>query len=686
MASKQRLVVIGNGMAGARTVEEILARGGGDMFEIAMFGDEPFGNYNRIMLSAVLEGSSNASEILLNPLQWYAEHTIRLRAGVRAERILRYARLVIGEDGGQEPYDKLIIATGSHPYIPALEGMTLTDGSLKAGIFGFRNLADCRHIAAYASGKRRAAVIGGGLLGLECARALARFNLEVHIFHHASHLMNQQIDPPAGVILKSQIEKIGIQVHLEAELRAIAGEQSVTGLEFDGGQAMACEMVVFATGTRPNYEIARSCGLTVERGIVVDDQMRSVDDRHIYAVGECIQHGGRTYGLVAPLWEQAKVLADHITGSDPKAAYHGSRIATKLKVAGVELASMGIIEPGEERDEVVQFSEPRKGTYKKVLIRDGHLLGAILLGDIGKAAYLLHAFDSNSPLPEERLNLLFDIGAPPKQVTFEQIPMDAQICNCNGVAMGALINCVKAGQRTAQEVMAATRAGTACGSCESMVREIVDWASGNSAPQTPLSLPGSDGEHELQRKYSTEIRALAFYKHQMLDHLNSAMRAFIVRQEMMFVGTADRRGHTHTSFRAGPAGFVKVLDRQTVAYPEYRGNGVMSTLGNISENPHVGLMFIDFGGDRIGLHVNGSARIVENGELSRLLNVGESAEVTNSNSPEIERWVVISVCDAFIHCSKHVPLMQKVDREVQWGTDDPRAKGGDYFSVAAGEK
>ena len=690
MASRRKLVVIGNGMAGARSVEEILARGGGEIFDIAMYGDEPWGNYNRIMLSAVLEGSTDASAILLNPLRWYDEHAIRLHAGVRAERIFRYARTVIGSDGSQEPYDKLIIATGSRPFIPPLDGVALPDGSLKPGIFGFRTLADCQRIAEYAAGKRRVAVIGGGLLGLECARALVKFDVEVLIVHHATHLMNQQIDPQAGAILKSRIEEMGIHVHLGVEVRVILGDERVTGLVFGDGQVMDCEMAVFATGTRPNHEIARSCGLTVERAIVVDDQLRCIDDPNIYAVGECIQHGGRTYGLVAPLWEQAKVLADHITARDPKAAYHGSRIATKLKVAGVELASMGLIEPSGERDEVVQFSEPRKGTYKKVLIRDGHLLGAILLGDIGKAAYLLHAFDSNSPLPEERVNLLFDIGAPPKQVTFEQIPPETQICNCNGITMGALVKCVKAERHTAQEIMALTKAGTACGSCESMVREIVDWANGE-APRDPSSLPGSQGEHELQRKYNTELQALAFYKHQMLDHLNSAMRAYIARQEMMFVGTADRHGHAHNSFRAGPAGFVKVLDEQTLAYPEFHGNGVMSSLGNISENGHVGLMFIDFAGDRIGLHVNGSARIVENDEFQQLLgsrsgNEAALAESANGNSPTPERWVVVSVADAFIHCSKHVPQMRKVEIEVQWGTDDPRAKGGDYFGVASGQK
>jgi predicted pyridoxine 5'-phosphate oxidase superfamily flavin-nucleotide-binding protein/bacterioferritin-associated ferredoxin len=571
--------------------------------------------------------------------------------------------------------------------------MTAADGNLKPGIFGFRTLGDCERIAEYSAGKRRAAVIGGGLLGLECARALARLGIEVHIVHHGSHLMNLQIDHPAGAILKSLMENMGITVHLGAEVRTIVGEEQIAGLAFGDGKTLDCDMAVFATGTRPNHELARSCGLSVERAIVVDDQMRSVDDTSIYAVGECVQHRGRVYGLVAPLWEQAKVLADHITGRDPKAAYHGSRIATKLKVAGVELASMGMIDPGDERDEVVQFSEPRKGTYKKILIRDGHLLGAILLGDIAKAAYLLHAFDANTALPDERLKLLFDIGAPPRQATFAQLPPEMQVCNCHGVSMGALINCVKSGRSDPDAVMAATRAGTACGSCGSMVRDIVDWANGSDAAQAPSSVPGSDGEHELQQKYHTDLQAMAFYKHQMLDHLNSAMRMFIARQEMMFVGTADAKGHAHTSFRAGPAGFVKVLDEHTMAYPEYRGNGVMSSLGNITENPQVGLMFVDFAGDRIGLHVNGAARIVENEECARLLGSHPGKEVVSAATsdahgkfPDIERWVIVSVRDAFIHCSKHVPSMQKVEREVHWGTDDPRAKGGDYFGAAAGQK
>ena len=696
MGAKRNLLVIGNGMSGARTVEEILARGGADLFNIAMFGDEPFGNYNRIMLSAVLDGSHAATEIFLNPLAWYEQNAIRLHSGIRATRIFRFARRVLGADESEEPYDNLIIATGSRSLVPPLLGLTQGDGSTKAGIFGFRSLDDCRRMADYATGKRRAAVIGGGLLGLECAHGLQSLGLEVHVMHRSPHLMNQQLDSAAGAILQSLMEEMGIRVHLGADTRAVLGDERVSGLELKNGETLDCDLVVFATGIKPNSEIASRAGLTVERAIVVDNQMRTVDDPRIYAVGECVQHRGQTYGLVAPIWEQAKVLADHITGTNSKAVYHGSKVATRLKVAGVELASMGLKEPGEQRDEVVQFTEPRRGTYKKLIIRDGRLIGGILLGDSSKAASLLHAFETNATLPEERIRLLFDVGAPPKRVTLEQIPLDAQVCNCEHVNKGAIVECVKGGRRTIEEVREATRAGLSCGSCDAMVREIVEWACGDengssSRASDEEALPGSEGEHELQIKYGKSLQALAFYKHRVLDHLNSAMREFIAGQEMMFVGTADKNGNADSSFRAGHASFVKVLDERTIAYPEFRGNGVMSSMGNISENPHVGLMFIDFGKDRIGLHVNGSARIVEHDEFVRFMEdraaadtvLGDAvlANAISKDPGNLERWVIVSVDEAFMHCSKHIPLMQKIDHEVLWGTDDVRVKGGDYFEA-----
>ncbi|MDQ1473662.1 MAG: nitrite reductase large subunit [Bryobacterales bacterium] len=517
--TKQKLVVIGNGMAGARTVEEILSRGGGEQYDITMFGEEPYGNYNRIMLSSVLEGSSQADDIYLNPLDWYERNNVTLHTGKRAAGILRRAKQVFDEDGKAETYDKLIIATGSRAFIPAIEGVKMLGGGFKPGVFVFRTLDDCRWISEYTAGKKSAAVIGGGLLGLEAARGLQKFGLDVHIVHRGSHLMGMQLDPGAGAILKTDMEKLGVRVHLKKDTRTILGEDRVLGLRFSDDTTLECDMIVLSAGITPNWEIAAGCGLTTQRGIVVDDQMRSPDDRDIYAVGECAEHRGEVYGLVAPLWEQAKVLADHITGRNPKAAYHGSKVATKLKVMGVEVASMGIIEPEQPEDEVVQFSEPKKGTYKKLIIREGRLVGAILLGDIGKAPYLMQAFDRNTPLPEERLRLLFDIGDPPKQITFTEMSADTQVCNCNGVSKGAIVACVNAGKRSPKAVMDSTRAGMGCGSCKSMVKDIVEWACGGDleedpsvhyfVPGVPLSKP--DLIHAIRQHNLKSVSAVFHY-------------------------------------------------------------------------------------------------------------------------------------------------------------------------------
>jgi nitrite reductase (NADH) large subunit len=483
--SKQRLVVVGNGMAGARTVEEILARGGGDLYDIVIFGDEPYGNYNRILLSNVVSGVQDPSEIFLNSLSWYEANGIRLHAGVRVQKVDRVGRHVLGAGGVSEPYDKLILATGSRPFIPPVKGIFDADGKLRPGVFSFRTLDDCHAMMAAAARARKAAVIGGGLLGLEAARGLLTHGCEVHVIHLGSHLMNLQLDPAAGAILRASMEAMGVTLHLGKLTAAVLGESAVTGLAFKDDTTLDCDMVVVSAGIQPNASLAAECGLTVERGIVVDNHMRSPDDLDVYVVGECAQHRGVTYGLVAPLWEQAKVLADHITGRNPSAAYVGSKLATKLKVMGVELASMGIPEPADPTDEVVLFSEPRRGRYKKLVIRNGRLVGAIMLGDLDKVAYLTQAFDKNTPLPDERLSLLFDIGTPGKKITLDEMPAEAQVCNCNGVSKGAIGACVSAGKRSPKLVMEATRAGMGCGSCKPLVSDLVAWFCGGEAEEDP---------------------------------------------------------------------------------------------------------------------------------------------------------------------------------------------------------
>ncbi len=519
--TKQKLVVVGNGMAGARAVEEVLARGGAEQFDITMFGDEPYGNYNRIMLSNILSGVQNADEIYINPLDWYRENNITLHAGARVADIDRAARAVRAENGVVAHYDVLLIATGSRAFVPPMKGTNGPDQQLRPGVFGFRTLDDCTAIIDAAKRSKCAAVIGGGLLGLEAARGLLNHGCAVHVVHLGSSLMEAQLDAAGAAILKTAMEKMGVTIHLQKATTAILGEDTVTGLAFKDGGTLPCDMVVISAGIRPNAEIGVRAGLTVERAIVVDNHMRSVDDRHVYVVGECAQHRGAVYGLVAPLWEQAKVFADHVTARNLDAAYHGSKLATKLKVMGVELASMGITNPKEERDEIIQFTEPHRGTYKKLIVRDGRLVGGILIGDISKAAYLMQAFDRDSPLPEERLSLLFDLGTPSEKVTLDEMPGDAQVCNCNGVSKAAIGACVAGGARTATAVMNATRAGKGCGSCKSLVGELVTWFRGGDVeedpsihyyvptiPMTKPALAAAIREREL-KSVSAVFRALA---------------------------------------------------------------------------------------------------------------------------------------------------------------------------------
>ncbi|MCK8672482.1 nitrite reductase large subunit NirB [Rhodococcus sp. HM1] len=490
---RRRLLVVGNGMAGARTVEEILARGGREQFDITMIGDEPYGNYNRIMLSHVLAGEAGVDddELVLNPMSWYRENGVTLYAGDRAIELDRFAKTVTCESGRKVDYDLLIVATGSNTFFPNMDGLRETDGRLGRGVFGFRTIADTNGMLqmAEAHDDVSAVVIGGGLLGLEAAYGLRTQGLAVTVVHSPGHLMNQQLDERGGRVLRTEIEKRGITVLTGTRTTAILRDDrgAVTGVRFADGDTVATDMVVVAAGIRPNTEFARNGGLVVERGILVDDQMRCEDESSVYAVGECAQHRGEVYGLVAPVWEQAVVLAEHLTGTNPDAAYTGSRTTTKLKVAGIDVAAMGVKGPEREDDEFVQFYDPRSGVYKAVVVRDGTLIGAMLLGDIGKASMLAQAFDGKIDLPEDRAALLFDIGEPQGPDVAADLPDDTQVCNCNGVTKGDLVACVHSGAATLTEVCAKTRAGKGCGSCKGLVADIVACAAGGELADDPAA-------------------------------------------------------------------------------------------------------------------------------------------------------------------------------------------------------
>ncbi|MDL9939021.1 nitrite reductase large subunit NirB [Gordonia sp. ABSL1-1] len=485
-APKRRLVVVGNGMAGARTVEEILSRGGGEQFFITMIGDEPYGNYNRIMLSHVLAGETTVDDddLMLNPMAWYRENGVTLYAGDRAESIDRFAKSVRCASGKVIGFDVLIIATGSHTFFPNMDGLREPDGRLARGVFGFRTIEDTNGMLQMAASRDhvRAVVIGGGLLGLEAAYGLKTQGVDVDVVHSPGHLMNQQLDERGGTVLRNKIEELGVGVYTGKRTTSVLrnDDGSVAGVGFTDGDTLDADMIVVTAGIRPNVEIARGAGLVVERGIVVDDQMRCEDESFIYSVGECAQHRSEVYGLVAPLWEQAVVLADVLTGANPEAEYHGSRLTTKLKVAGVDVAAMGVKGPERADDEFVQFYEPRSGVYKSVVVRDNKLIGAMLLGDISKAAFLTQAFADKVPLPQERISMLFDLGTPSAATGAAELSDDVQVCNCNGVTKGDIVACVASGCTSVGEVCAKTRAGKGCGSCKALVADVVAAAAGDA--------------------------------------------------------------------------------------------------------------------------------------------------------------------------------------------------------------
>jgi nitrite reductase (NADH) large subunit len=286
-------------------------------------------------------------------------------------------------------------------------------------------------------------------------------------------------------VLRRSMAVLGVGIFTNNRVITLRGTDKVRGVRLRDETGIACDLVVVAAGIRPNTDVATTSGFTVERAIVVDDQMRTVDDDHVFAVGECVQHRGEVYGLVAPLWEQAVVLAEVITGNNPAAAYVGSRTATKLKVAGIEVAAMGLTEPERDTDEHIIFSEPKRGVFKSVVIRDDKIVGATLLGDSKKLAFLQQAFDRGLPLPQERVELLFDLGGPPAEVGVAELADDAQICNCNGVCKSAIVDTVKGGCKTVSGVMDKTRAGKGCGSCKPLVAQLVQYAAGGAVEDDP---------------------------------------------------------------------------------------------------------------------------------------------------------------------------------------------------------
>jgi nitrite reductase (NADH) large subunit len=396
-AAKQRLVVIGNGMAGMRTVEE-LQNLAPERYAIEVFGAEPHGNYNRIMLSPVLAGEKGIDEIMLHPLAWYGAHGVTLHRDDPVVAIDRERGCVISRSGTEAFYDRLLIATGSKPALPPVPGCDLP------GVVTFRDIADVDAMVAAARTHTHAVVIGAGLLGLEAANGLKIRGMDVTVVHIHDLIMERQLDAPAAGMLKASLEQRGIKFHLPVRTASFIGDERITGIRFEDGSELRADLVVVAIGIRPNIALGSAAGLKAERGILVDDTMRT-SDPSIYAVGECVQHRDRTYGLVAPLWEQARVCAAHLADLDGP-EYHGSLLSTQLKVTGIQLFSAGDIGDSAGSESLV-FNDARRGVYKRVIIEDDKVRGTVLYGDTRDGSWYLDMIADARPIGRLRNTLVF---------------------------------------------------------------------------------------------------------------------------------------------------------------------------------------------------------------------------------------------------------------------------------------
>ena len=456
----ERLVVVGNGMAAAHLVEGLVTSGYTERSAVTLVGDELYPPYNRILLSAVLEGSHPVEEITLRPATWYAEHGVELRAGRAVLEIDRERRQVMLVDGTRIGYDRLVLATGSIPTLPPIRGLVRMTGRLHPKVHAFRSLDDCLRLMAAAGevGERggRAVVVGGGLLGLQVARALGRRGVPTEIVEGHEHLLSRQVGPAGGQVLARGLRRLGTEAYTGARAVRLTDE----GLRLDNGYVLQTDLVVLTAGGRPSTALARRAGLFVRRGVVVDRHLASVTDERIHALGDCAEFGGRTTGFVPPAWEQADVLAARLSGED--SSYTGSRNVARLRAPGLDVAVLG--DPERCDGQVVEVSNPVTGTHRKLVVSDGVIVAAALVGDLSRIGLITQLYDRRTRLgPDEPGQLLMAT-----RTARAPVADDTEICACAGVTAGRIRAC-----SSLAEARATTRATTGCGSCTDTVRRLL---------------------------------------------------------------------------------------------------------------------------------------------------------------------------------------------------------------------
>lgn len=475
--SPRKVVIIGYGMAGARLADELRHRDpDGERVAVTVLGAEQQQAYNRILLSSVVAGAMRPNAVRLHAVDWAEKHHVDLHVGTPVTRIDRAARTVELADGTKHPYDALVLATGARPWIPPTEGLLNDDGDLAEGVVPFRTLEDCEQIVAQAKAGAPVAVLGGGLLGLEAARGLAGRGCRVTVVHPVGHLMERQLDPGAGGVLARALTDHGIEFKLNRlAARYVAGD----GLKLDDGTHVPADLVVVSAGVRAETGLAEDAGLDVDKGVLVDDALRTSDPR-VHAIGDVAQHPGTISGLVQPAWEQAQVLADLLTGTDTAARYRGTQVVTRLKARGIDLSAIGDVHATTDslEDEVVCLTDPVRGRYAKLVLRDDKVRGAILLGVPDAAATVAHCYANGTPAPSDRLALLLGRALPDEAEPAANpatMPGSVTVCQCNNVSKAALVEAWKGGARDTAELSAATRAGTGCGGCKDVVTGIARW-------------------------------------------------------------------------------------------------------------------------------------------------------------------------------------------------------------------
>ncbi|SNS34656.1 nitrite reductase large subunit NirB [Sphingopyxis indica] len=495
--TREHLVVIGNGMAGCRAVEELLARDA-NRYRVTIFGAEPRVNYNRIMLSPVLAGDKSFDDIVINDADWYAANGIALVAGDPVVAIDRGAKKVTTRGGVTEAYDRLLIATGSDPFIIPVPGKDLP------GVISFRDMDDVDMMLTAAEKGGSAVVIGGGLLGLEAAHGLSLRGMKVTVLHLMPTLMERQLDEAAGWLLKQALEARGQTILTGADTEAIVGEGKVEGVRLKDGTLIPADLVVMAVGIRPSVALARDAGLAVGRGIQVDDHMVT-SDPNILAVGECVEHDGQVYGLVAPLWDMCRSLADGLV--EQPSGYRGSVTSTKLKVSGIDVFSAGDFSGGDDCEDIV-LRDAARGIYKRVVLKDDRIVGAVLYGDTADGSWYFDLLKKQEDVAPLRDVLIFGQafasggGQADPKAAVAALSDDAEICGCNGVTKGQVVSCIAKGAHSLDAVRGSCKASASCGSCTGLVESLLALTLGDEVQSGPKTLCGctSFGHDDVRRE------------------------------------------------------------------------------------------------------------------------------------------------------------------------------------------